>query len=533
MNDKHIWDYLLPRIGNPYGVAGLMGNLYAESGLNPVNLQNSFERKLGMVDAAYTEAVDDGSYTNFVHDGAGYGLAQWTYHTRKAALLASAQIQGKSIGDLDMQLDYLWREIQAYTGVLLILQTATTVRQASDIVLTGYERPRDQSEVVKARRAEYGQRFFDMYGGEEMATNYKKYICSTGTHYISNSGGDEKGGTKGGKAGDQTGREWQLKKWYSRPWTCVLRWPNINVGTLIAQLGIDAALNNKIGYDQYQRDTYWTQLKKVGYFPAKIVTPCEEDCTAGVNANVHAAGYLLGIKAIQKIKATGIRSTNMRSNYKKAGFQVLTDKKYLTGYQYLLPGDILLYDNHHACTNVTAGKKVTYVYHDVIGNIAQYANGGDYAEPTYHLGDRTLKNGMTGDDVKEMQTDLIKCGFNCGRYGADGDFGDATEEALRDFQRSYSLTVDGECGPETSAMLIRAVESIEKPVTDPIYVEIVGGNCYIRKGPSKETEAISVAHDGQRLPYAGLVDADTGWLEVEYKTGQFGWISPKYGRLTA
>lgn len=75
MNENTIWNYLIDKIGNPYGVAGLMGNLYVESGLRPDNLQNTYEKKLGMTDAQYTAAVDDGSYTNFVHDSAGYGLA--------------------------------------------------------------------------------------------------------------------------------------------------------------------------------------------------------------------------------------------------------------------------------------------------------------------------------------------------------------------------------------------------------------------------------------------------------------------------
>jgi len=210
-----------------------------------------------------------------------------------------------------------------------------------------------------------------------MATDYKKYILSTGTHYISNSGSDENGKYKGGKAGDQSGKEWYLRKWYNRPWTCVLRWPDINVGTLIAQLGIDAALNDKIGYDQGQRYTYQEQLKKVGWLPAKITTACEEDCTAGVNANVHAAGHLLGVAALLSIPETGVRSGNMRKYYKAAGFQVLTDSKYLKNGDYLLPGDVLLYDDHHGATNVTCGKKVrsAYTYHDVIANPDKYRPG--------------------------------------------------------------------------------------------------------------------------------------------------------------
>ncbi len=203
-----------------------------------------------------------------------------------------------------------------------------------------------------------------------MSSQHKKYILSTGKHYISNSGNDENKQCHGGMAGDQTGKEWCLKNWYNRPWTCVLRWADIDVGTLIAQLSIDAALNEKIGYDQYQRTTYWEQLKKVGYLPAKIAVPCEEDCTAGVSSNVRAAGYLLGIESLQKIPICSSR--NMRSEFKKAGFIVLTDSKYLTSGNYLLPGDILLYDNHHAAVNVTKGKNVSYEFHDVLDSIDSY-----------------------------------------------------------------------------------------------------------------------------------------------------------------
>ena len=161
--EKTIWDFLHGKIGNAYGAAGMMGNLYAESALRPNNLQNTYEKKFGMTDAEYTAAVDGGSYTNFVKDSAGYGLAQWTYWSRKQALLEFAQAAGKSIGDLQMQLDFLWKELQGYTSVLNTLKTATTVKAASDAVLTGYERPADQSDSVKEKRAGYGQKYFDKY----------------------------------------------------------------------------------------------------------------------------------------------------------------------------------------------------------------------------------------------------------------------------------------------------------------------------------------------------------------------------------
>lgn len=163
-NEEKIWNYLLDKIGNKYGVAGLMGNIRAESALSPTNVQNSYEKKLGMNDASYTAAVDNGTYKNFGSDAAGYGLCQWTSSGRKVNLLNYAKQKGKSIGDLEMQLEFLMVELNSsYKGVLTGLKNATSVRQASDVVLTKFERPRDQGEGVQKTRASYGQVYFDRY----------------------------------------------------------------------------------------------------------------------------------------------------------------------------------------------------------------------------------------------------------------------------------------------------------------------------------------------------------------------------------
>lgn len=162
-NEQKIWNYLIGKGLSKAGAAGLMGNLYAESGLNPANLQNTYEKKLGYTDASYTAAVDNGSYGNFVRDSAGYGLAQWTYWSRKQNLLNFAKKAGKSIGDLEMQLDFLWGELQGYPAVLSALKTASTVKAASDSVLVNFERPADQSAAAKNRRAGYGQAYYDKY----------------------------------------------------------------------------------------------------------------------------------------------------------------------------------------------------------------------------------------------------------------------------------------------------------------------------------------------------------------------------------
>lgn len=163
-DEKKIWDFLYGKIGNYYGVAGVMGNLYAECGLRSNNLQNTYERSLNYTDEAYTKAVDNGTYTNFIKDSAGYGLAQWTYWSRKEALLKYAQSKQKSIGDFEMQLEFLWKELsENYKGVVEELKSATSILAASNSILTKYERPADQSEAVQNKRASFGQNYYNKY----------------------------------------------------------------------------------------------------------------------------------------------------------------------------------------------------------------------------------------------------------------------------------------------------------------------------------------------------------------------------------
>lgn len=164
MNEKLIWDKLIGAGLTPAGAAGLMGNFRAESNLEPTNLQNTYERKLGYTDATYTASVDAGTYANFVTDAAGYGLAQWTYSGRKKALLAYAKSQGKSVGDLGMQVDFTLKELrESYPAVWNVLTTTSSVRSASDVVLLQYERPADTSERVRNLRAGFGEKYLAEY----------------------------------------------------------------------------------------------------------------------------------------------------------------------------------------------------------------------------------------------------------------------------------------------------------------------------------------------------------------------------------
>lgn len=421
------------------GACGLIGNLEAESDgfyTNRVEylcLKRLKEKGKVYTHATYTAAIDSGkiSCEEFLHPLSGkqygYGLAQWTSPGRKSGLWNFAKQRGVSIADEDMQLDFLLKELrESYSPVLAILKSATTIRQASDVVLKKFEIPANTGESVCESRAARGQKFYNDYAKEEKIVSVK----------ISNCGHDENGRYAGGQAGDQTGTEYQIINWYNRPWLCVLRFEDQEVAALIAEMATQAANNNMIGYDQgtagnsNDRYTFWEQLAANGYDPSKIKKPCETDCSQSTASIVKAVGYRLNKP---KLKAVSVYLTtyNMRSAFKTAGAKVLTDQKYLTSGTCLKPGDILLNDNHHVAIAVS----------------------GDASSNATPAKKNYLEKGDTGSEVTAMQKMLIKVGYSCGAAGADGDFGSDTDSALRKFQKDNGLTVDGQYGTNSKAKL--------------------------------------------------------------------------------
>lgn len=168
MGVENIYNRLMAEIKNPYGAAGAMGNIEAESGLRANNLQNSVEKRLGMTDEEYTAAVDNGSYVDFCTDRGGYGLCQWTSAGRKTGLLNFARSKGVSIGNEDMQIEWLLHELRtSYKGVLSALKDAKSVKEASDVFMCKFERPANQSDANKAARAARGMKYYEMYAGKE------------------------------------------------------------------------------------------------------------------------------------------------------------------------------------------------------------------------------------------------------------------------------------------------------------------------------------------------------------------------------
>lgn len=307
--------------------------------------------------------------------------------------------------------------------------------------------------------------------------------------------------------GDQhSGLEVSTQKWYlhAKGWY-VLRAKDAAAREKIAVAMERACANNNIGYSQPTRNTLYSDVKPYGFDPAKTTKKVNTDCSALVRVCVNFAGIAAG---------DFITSSEVRVLMATGAFEKFTDDAHCKRDDYLLRGDIL----------VTRTKGHTVV---ALGNGAKA--GSEAVSVAYKLGDRILKNGMTGDDVKELQEMLISLDYDCGIWGADGDFGDATQIAVERFQTAHGCIVDGEAGPETLDALEKAMEAAEAPVMEARYVRIVGGNCYVRTAPNTDGQKLGVAHWGDVLKYQGVTSID-GWNLIEY-SGQNGWVSGKYSEL--
>lgn len=158
---RKVWRYLIDAGMTPEGVAGVMGNLYAESGIIPnrveiLCLTRLKEQGKVYTDATYTAFVDDGTITRagFLNPLPGkvygYGLAQWTSPSRKAALYDLCRSRSVSIGDLSTQLDFLMVELRStYKAVLDVLTTTRSVRAASDKFLIDFEQPANPDKEAR------------------------------------------------------------------------------------------------------------------------------------------------------------------------------------------------------------------------------------------------------------------------------------------------------------------------------------------------------------------------------------------------
>lgn len=246
---------------------------------------------------------------------------------------------------------------------------------------------------------------------------------------------DENGRATGGKAGDQTGKEVSTQAWYkhAKGWI-VLRPKDAAKGKLIAECMRAACANSNIGYDQNQRNTLYNLAKSCGFDAGKVKTQCETDCSALTRVCCAYAGIMAKdyntVTQADALMATG-------------QFDKLTDAKYTEKSDYLRTGDILVTKiKGHTVVVLNDGSKAS----------TEAPTPSPAPSTPSKLGYRILKHGMSGDDVKELQTMLKQLKYFNGTIG--GNYLDITQSAAKAFQRDNKLVVDGEYGPKTHAALM-------------------------------------------------------------------------------
>lgn len=141
------------------GAIGMLGNLQGEtSDFDPMSCETQYLNRYGLTDAEYTRRADAGEKIHgdyyFTHDAAGYGIVQWTYWSRKKGLLDFSKAVGKSVGDLDVQIAYMLKELSGYyTAAWQVLTATDSIYEAVKICVTAYEKPANQADAISRRTA--------------------------------------------------------------------------------------------------------------------------------------------------------------------------------------------------------------------------------------------------------------------------------------------------------------------------------------------------------------------------------------------
>ena len=254
--------------------------------------------------------------------------------------------------------------------------------------------------------------------------------------YVGSARIDERGKISGGRVGDQTGKEVAYQPYYvhSKGWY-VLRAKNASHRSRIAYAMKAACDNNKIGYDQTNRNGLYNAVKSKGFDPAKCTTATETDCSGLVRVCVsYATGkYIPDFNTsseLSVLKGTGL-------------FDVYKDSAHCASSAHLMNGDIL----------VTKTKGHTVV---VISGAAGSSSGSS-SSGSSSSSSSVLKKGSKGEAVKTLQRNL-NAAIGAG-LSVDGSFGPACYEAVKKFQSRYGLSVDGIAGPATQKKLAAVITS--------------------------------------------------------------------------
>lgn len=476
-SEKIFWYF--NELGMPlYGICGLIGNLDCESGLNPKNLEDAYEKKSGFTDDSYVTAVDGGKYKNFINDAYGFGLAQWTWWTRKQNLYNFAKARGASIGDMEIQLDFLKKELQeSYPSVWKTLMNAKSVCEASNAVLLRFECPTDQSVSVQNYRASIGQKYYEKFKNLTKNTVTNGETIVMGYYAI----------TKGSK-------QKLSNSFYSYEFDC-------HGSGCCSQTKINETL---VKYLQAIRDHFGKPITITSAYRCPVHNANVNGATgsrhcAGDAADIVVQGVTPRIVA-QYAESIGILGIGLYET-QADGFFVHIDTRTYKSYWY----------GQSQSPRTTFGGSTS-------GNATAPGNSTNS-----NSGLSILSVGSKGAAVKELQENLIKLGYSCGGEGADGVFGYGTSAAVRKFQKNHNIGVDGIVGYQTMTAINKAISALDKEKNDSgDTVTVTASLLNVRAGAGLKYKILARIRKGT---VCKVTEEENGWGKISEPEG---WVCLDY-----
>lgn len=456
---------------------GFLGNWQQESWCEPNRLQNDFG-PMRIASRNYTARVMSGSISRqqFGTDQKGFGVAQWTYVNEARTAGRKFDLYdfwkrygGKPLDNLDMQIDFvLWELMNGYRGVRIALEGCTDLKTATEIICRRYEQPANNNVETRYELA------------REIETQIDKNQWDAAEKA-------EKGGQN-------------MTKDTAVNIVLAIARNEIGYREKISGVGLDDPQANagSGNYTKYARD-----LDRLGNF---YNTPKQGFMWCDVFVDwcfVAAFGPKIGREIIfQPVGSAGAGCSFSLSYYQQAGHFHPGDPQ---------PGDQIFYTyqageiSHTGIVETVSGGTVTVIEGNTSDSVGRrtYQLGDSriagYGTPNWalvnsvstpdtgsqdgaaqapaaaqpaedsHAHGKTcdvtlpeLRQGDTGKPVERLQTLLIGRGYYCGgrSYGGreqpDGEFGPATEVAVRDLQLAAGINQDGVVGSDEWSALINS-----------------------------------------------------------------------------
>ncbi len=512
------------------GAIGLLGNLQGEtSDFDPMSCETMYLNRYGLTDAEYTRRADNGEKIHgdyyFTHDSAGYGIVQWTWWARKKGLLDYAKSKGKSVGDLDIQIEYMIKEFtESYTSVWKVLTTTDSYYEAVKHCVITYEKPANQADAI-AKRTNYAKAWLSIIDDESITPDEPEE--------------DDK----------------PVSDSYDRCKVIALAMSEVGYLEKASNVLLDEKTVNagSANFTKYARDLDaigdFYNGKKQGYawcdvFVDWLMVKC------------------FGVEAALKLlcadrKSSGAGCTYSLNYYKAKGqFYTRTTKPQV--------GDQIFFGSvgNSSHTGIVYKVDETAVY-TIEGNTSGEAgvipNGGGvfkkcyprnysfiagYGRPAYNdgfVGDSIedgiivpdepkqddkienaipmLKKGDRGEDVKKAQQLLIAKGYSCGSYGADGDFGAGTLTAVNKLRKDNGLTETGIIDNDVWVILLDLKQKEEPKQDEPKEAEVIFNPSTLKKG-DKGIEVKKLQH---LLIDSGISVGSSG-ADADFGTGTYNAV---------